>query len=275
MTMRTATTSLAFRPVKVLALYDIHGNSDALDAVLADSRAAHPDLVVIGGDAVPGAFAVQTLARLDSLGVPVRWIRGNGEREVAEAANGGAVADEDIPGRTAAITASEIGADRARSLGELPLTLELDGVLFCHASPRRDSEMLTRLSSVERWADALTRTAAALVVAGHTHQQDDRVVGGVRFVNAGRVGQPYEGDGAARWLWLADGVPELRSTKYDAVRAGRRILATSWPDRESVKAALIEPIDPRVVTEEFEDIARTSWASRVHPDSPPALLDSH
>ncbi len=242
--------------MKVLALYDIHGNSDALDAVLADSRAADPDLVVVGGDAVPGAFAVQTLARLDSLGAPVRWIRGNGEREVAEATSGTPVADEDIPGRTAAITAGEIGTDRARSLGRLPPTLELDGVLFCHASPRRDDEILTRLSSTDRWSAALAGVGAALVVAGHTHQQDDRVVGGVRFVNAGSVGQPCEGDGAARWLWLADGVPELRCTEYDAVRAGRRLLAAGWPDVESVEAALIEPIDPLVVTQEFEGIAR-------------------
>ena len=111
--------------------------------------------------------------------------------------------------RTATITATEIGADHARALGELPLTLELDGVLFCHASPRRDDEMLTRLSPSERWADALGGVDAALVVAGHTHQQDDRVVGKVRFINAGSVGLPYEGDGAARWLWVADGVPEL------------------------------------------------------------------
>jgi Icc-related predicted phosphoesterase len=43
--------------VNVLALYDIHGNVDALDAVLVDPRAAHPDVVVVGGDAVPGPFA--------------------------------------------------------------------------------------------------------------------------------------------------------------------------------------------------------------------------
>jgi hypothetical protein len=44
----------------------------------------------------------------------------------------------------------------------------------------------------------------------------------VRFVNAGSVGLPYEGDGAARWLWVSDGVPELRQTAYDAVAAGAR-----------------------------------------------------
>jgi hypothetical protein len=52
----------------------------------------------------------------------------------------------------------------------LPLTVELDGVLFCHASARRDDEILTRLSSPERWADALGGVESALVAAGHTHQ---------------------------------------------------------------------------------------------------------
>lgn len=238
--------------MKVLALYDIHGNVDALEAVRADPRAADPDVVVVGGDAVPGPFARATLARLQALSVPVRWIRGNGEREVADAVGGSATTDDDLAARTAAITATEIGDDQARALGELPLTIELDGVLFCHASPRRDDEMLTRLSSPERWTDALEGVDAALVVAGHTHQQDDRIVGAVRFVNAGSVGLPYEGDGAARWLWVADGVPELRHTAYDAACAGARILAAGWPDGRSVEAALVEPVEPIVVTRMFE-----------------------
>jgi predicted phosphodiesterase len=241
--------------VDVLVLYDIHANVDALDAVLADPRAADPGVVVVGGDAVPGPFARETLDRLEALSVPVRWIRGNGEREVAEMVGAPAPPDDDLAARTAAITAAELGDAQARSLGELPLTLELDGVLYCHASPRRDDEMLTRLSSEERWADALGGVDAGLVVAGHTHQQDDRVVGGVRFINAGSVGLPYEGDGAARWLWVADGVPDLRTTAYDAAGAGHRILAAGWPDERSVGAALVEPVEPIVVTKIFEDLA--------------------
>jgi predicted phosphodiesterase len=242
--------------VNVLALYDIHGNVDALEAVLADPRAADPDVVVVGGDAVPGPFADATLARLETLSVPVRWIRGNGEREVAEAVGAPTPrADDDLAARTAAITAVEIGDDHARALGQLPLTLALDGVLFCHASPRRDDEMLTRLSSIERWTDALERVDATLVVAGHTHQQDDRVVGAVRFVNAGSVGLPYEGDGAARWLWVAGGVPDLRHTAYDAAGAGARMLAAGWPDERSVAAALVKPVEPIVVTRIFEGLA--------------------
>jgi predicted phosphodiesterase len=239
--------------VDVLALYDIHGNVDALEAVLADPRAKDPDLVVAGGDAVPGPFARATLARLEAL--PVRWIRGNGEREVAEAVGAPAPADDDLAARTAAITAAELGGARARELGRLPLTVELDGVLYCHASPRRDDEMLTRLSSDDRWADALGGVEAAVVVGGHTHQQDDRVVGGGRFLNAGSVGLPYEGDGAARWLWVSDGVPELRRTSYDAAGTGARILAAGWPDERSVNAALIDPVEAIVVTRLFEDLA--------------------
>jgi putative phosphoesterase len=232
--------------MKVLALYDIHGNREALDAVLADPRAAAPDAVVVGGDAVPGAFAAETLERLDALEPPARWLRGNGEREVGE------VAPETPEAR---LSAAAIGPERARALAALPLTVELDGVLYCHASPRRDDEMLTRLSSEERWAAALAGVGAPLVVGGHTHQQDDRAVGAVRFVNAGSVGLPYEGDGAARWLWVEDGVPELRQTVFDHVGSGTRILASGWPDEQSTQAALVEPMEAILITRLFEERA--------------------
>jgi hypothetical protein len=67
---------------------------------------------------------------------------------------------------------------------------------------------------------------------------------------------PYEGDGAARWLWVADGVPDLRRTGYDAAAAGRRILEAGWPDERSIGASLIEPVEPSVVTDLFERLAR-------------------
>jgi putative phosphoesterase len=237
--------------VKILALYDIHGNSDALAAVLSDPRAAQPDAVVIGGDAVPGPRALATLDRLQAITEPVHWLRGNGEREVAEITGTDPGADE-MAARTAAITADEIGGQRAQALMALPLTLELDGILFCHASPRRDDEMLTRISTRDRWNAALGSVDANLVVGGHTHPPDDRVVAGRRFVNAGSVGLPYEGDGAARWLWIDDGTPELRHTAYDAADAGTRFLASGWPDERSVRAALIEPVEAIVVTRIFE-----------------------
>ena len=235
--------------MRILALYDIHGNADALEAVLADPRAAEPDAIVVGGDTAPGPFAREALDRREALSVPLHWVRGNGERETADAAAGDPIDETD------ALSAAALGAERSRRLGELPLTVSVDGVLFCHATPADDMEILTRISSAERWAAALRGVGERLVVAGHTHQQDDRVVDGVRFVNAGSVGLPYEGDGAARWLWVADGVPELRATAYDAAAAGARMLAAGWPDERSVGAALLDPIAPEVITQLFEERA--------------------
>ncbi len=217
--------------MRILALYDIHGNLDALEAVLTDARGAQPDAIVIGGDVVPGAEAAAVFERLHALEGEVHWVRGNGEREAAAAGQGPSF------------------------LGDLPLTVTVDGVLFCHASPRRDDEMLTRISPPERWSEALAGVAASLVVAGHTHQQDDRTVDGVRFVNAGSVGLPYEGCADAHWLWIQDGVPELRRTAYDAAAAGRRMRDMDAALAESVDASLIEPVDPMVITRMFEDSA--------------------
>ena len=243
--------------VKVLALYDIHGNSDALGAVLADPRAAACDAIVVGGDAVPGPFARAVLDRIDALTVPVHYLRGNGERETAEAVEANTPpADDDLAAVTAAITAAEVGPDHARALGELPLIIRLDGVLYCHATPRADDEMVTRVSAPERYAEVFADVDTPVVVAGHTHQQDDRMVGPLRVVNAGSVGLPYEGDGAARWLWVVDGVPELRTTPYDAVAAGTRMLAAGWPDERSVRGALVDPVTPSVLTDLFEQLVR-------------------
>jgi putative phosphoesterase len=243
--------------VDVLVLYDIHGNVDALDAVLADPRAAGADAVVVGGDTVPGPFPAATLDRLEALDRPVHWVRGNGERETAAAVDAPEPpARDDAAAIAAAWTAQELGDARARALGEHPLTVTLDGVLYCHATPRADDEMVTVASPDTRYAEVLAGVDAPLVVAGHTHQQHDRTVGGVRFVNAGSVGLPYEGDGAARWLRVVDGVPKLRITTYDAAAAGARMLGAGWPDERSVLAALIDPVSPTVVTDLFERLAR-------------------
>ena len=241
--------------MRVLALYDIHGNAAALDAVLADLRAADVDAVVIGGDAVSGPQPVDVLARLDALPATAVWIRGNSERELSEVSPASIGVDASMPVQVAALTLEALGYERAQRLAALPLTAELDGVLYCHATPRRDDEILTRSSPDERYEAALAGVGARTVVAGHTHQQDDRRVGGWRFVNAGSVGFPYEGDPAARWLLVQNGEPVLMSTRYDVEAAVAAIRASGFPAEDMLAMALAEPADPISITAMLESTA--------------------
>ena len=99
-----------------------------------------------------------------------------------------------------------------------PLTVELDGVLYCHASPKNDMRpILTDASPPERFEKRSTDVDARLVVAGHTHMQFRRD----RLVNAGSVGWADEDDVAAFWAIVSDDV-EFRRTPFDVERAARR-----------------------------------------------------
>src|SRR5207244_4559481 len=65
--------------MRVAALYDIHGNLPALEAVLQDIRQANVGQIVVGGDVVPGPMPRETLTRLLDLDLPTHFIYGNGE----------------------------------------------------------------------------------------------------------------------------------------------------------------------------------------------------
>ena len=74
--------------MRIAALYDIHGNLPALEAVLSDVRGMDVELVMVGGDVLPGPMPVESLDRLRDLDLPVGYLRGNGERETLAAVDG-------------------------------------------------------------------------------------------------------------------------------------------------------------------------------------------
>jgi diadenosine tetraphosphatase ApaH/serine/threonine PP2A family protein phosphatase len=145
----------------------------------------------------------ETLEVLAGLGERAVWVHGNCEREMVTAFNGG-----DVPGPNgaqAAASAALVGSRHRDLLDRLPLTVTLDidrlgATLFCHASPRRDDEMLLAGSPPRRWQAALSvpDTDLQTVVCGHTHMQFDRLAVGRRVVNPGSVGMPY-GPPGAHW----------------------------------------------------------------------------
>jgi putative phosphoesterase len=204
--------------MRVAALYDVHGNLPALEAVLADSRCASADAIVCGGDLVVGPYPVECLDALEALRDRVRFIRGNCDREAVEAPEDGEL------GAAARWCHERLGAERVTRVARWPLTVELEvsglgDVLFCHATPTSDLPILTRVTPEEDVVRELADPDADVVVCGHTHVQYDRRAGRYRIVNAGSVGMPYEGSSDARWAMLGDEGLELVTTAYDAEAA--------------------------------------------------------
>jgi putative phosphoesterase len=249
--------------VTIAALDDIHGNLPALEAVLADPAFARADAVVIGGDVAAGPLPAEVLDRLAGLELPVRWVRGNADREVVASFDRGdtdASAHPDDPvARVDAYAAGRISRAQRDLLAGFEDVVSLDGALFCHGSPRDDNEIITALTPPERLAPMLEGVPEALVVCGHTHHQFDLRAGQQRVVNAGSVGMPYQGDAAAFWLLVEDGEPEFRRTEIDVDAVAAAIRASDYPDAEDlIETCLLEPVEAEAVARLFEDRAQSA-----------------
>jgi len=245
--------------VRVAVLADIHGNLPALRAVLHELDRDEFDAIVIAGDVVGGPLVHETLESLAARREPTRWIRGNCEREAVAVFDGAPVSDGPA-GRAAAWSAQALDGRWRDELAAWPVSLGLDDVCFCHGSPRRDDEIITRATPDAVLLEVLSDVAAPLIVGGHTHQQMIRNVGGiVTYANAGSVGMPYEGRPGAFWMGIDDGVPELRETGYDLEAAVEELRASGFPDvEEQLAESLLNPADPEDVTAFFERGARRS-----------------
>ena len=246
------------RAARVAALYDVHGNLPALEAVLAQVEREDVDLIVVGGDVAWGPLPDETVRRLRALGERAVFVRGNADREVGHRFDVAHGLDEP----TAAINmwcADRLTHEEREWLRTLDDTTQvtvesLGRVLFCHGSPRADDESLTVETPSERLRAALQGVDAHAVVCGHTHMQFDLVHDGIRVVNAGSVGLPYQGRAGAYWALLAADV-DLRRTEYDVREAVARFRAGECPFVEQAFVdPLLDPPPPHEVARHFESL---------------------
>jgi predicted phosphodiesterase len=243
--------------MRVAALYDIHGNLPALEAVLADVG-IRADRLVVGGDFIWGPFPGETVDVIRELGDRAVVIAGNSEREVIERLD---LTGQLPPHLVAPVrwTAERLSADQLEFIAGLPKTaaLEIEALgptLFCHATPRNDEELVTRQTPDEALADALEGVEQRLVVCGHTHMQFDRTISARRIVNPGSVGMPYERRPAAYWAFLGPGV-RLQRTTYDVELAVQRMRAVGFP-YERLAETLLSPPSQEAMIEQFEEQRR-------------------
>ena len=242
--------------MRVAALYDIHGNLPALEAVLREIHEEKVDQVVVGGDVVPGPMPRESLRLLLDLNLPVKFIHGNGELAMLAQMNAtdedsvtywGTTSGNPLPEEFRPIyrwTVKQLQPDFKPVLASWPktLVLEIPGlgiVMFCHSTPRSETEIFTRLTPEDRLLPLFERLQVSMVVCGHTHMQFDRMVGRTRVVNAGSVGEPFGAPGA-HWLLLEPGV-QLRRTQYDLTKAAEQIRKTEYPNAEDFVKDLIHP----------------------------------
>ena len=205
--------------MRVAALYDIHGNLPALDAVLAEVRRERVDLILVGGDVVVGAASGDVVRRLVALDLPARFISGNCERVVLAEIAGGDITEVPEPYRDdIRRAAADLDGLCRRAIASWPGTceVEIDGIgraFFCHATARNDREIFNDATPDDEVSPMFAGVTAPLIVCGHTHVQFDRSVAGKRIVNAGSVGMPFAPPPGAHWLLLGPNV-ELRQTAY-------------------------------------------------------------
>jgi putative phosphoesterase len=218
--------------MRIAVLNDIHGNLPAFEAVMNEVRRERVDQIVAGGDVVVGPMSREVLDVLLAFDIPVRFVYGNCETAVLQQMDGKMPAKVPEPYRPQIVWTAEQLRPRRATLEAWPktITVDIDGlgdVLFCHATPRNEDEIVTQATPEESVRLVLKGVAADAVVCGHTHMQYDRIIGSVRMMNAGSVGMPF-GDAGADWLLLGPDV-QLRHTNYDLSAAADRVRATGYP----------------------------------------------
>jgi len=218
---------------------DIHGNSAALKAVLADleEKGGADHLLNLGDLAVFGPDPSGVISMLEAH-QPVIQIRGNTDRYLIEEQYPGKPNGNDWQSEVLASfpwTARQLGQDGLAYLAQLPVQrrLKLDRehtILAVHGSPRSDEENI-KPDTPDSELSAMMRSGGDfnLLLCAHTHVPVDRMVNGRRVLNVGSVGLPFDGDPRASYAFIrlqpgGQYHVEMRRVSYDV----EAVIAYLW-----------------------------------------------
>lgn len=224
--------------MRTAIISDLHGNLEALEAVLVSIRAEGVDRVVCLGDIVgygadPGACIDRVRAVCDFA------VLGNHDA---------AAVDVSMTERFSSHAAEAIRWTRAQLSNEhlqylrgLPLThLEPDQI-FVHASPLEPSTWNYVFDAIDA-REALSAFERGICFIGHTHTpalfRDRKATGPLRrderaIINVGSVGQPRDGDREASYGIFDDEAWTYRNLRvpYDIETAAKKIRESGLPSR--------------------------------------------
>lgn len=248
------------KTMTLAALYDIHGNLPALVAVLNELTKIKPDLVIIGGDVLLGPLPKQCIELLENCPFQVQYIKGNCDDAVLDHIDN--KPPQNLPEKVIddiRWTAQQLDNSQIESIRNWSkiLNFELDPIgkiLFCHATPRNNIEIFTKLTPTEKLLPVFEKTGADVVICGHTHMQFDINVGEARILNAGSVGMPFA-DPGAYWLLIDGSEIQLKQTEYDYKRAADLISKSNYPFAEDfAENNVLNPPMEALMLERFRNV---------------------
>ncbi|WIG60934.1 MAG: hypothetical protein OJF49_003682 [Ktedonobacterales bacterium] len=218
-------------------LADLHGNLQALDAVLADLERVRPDRIVVAGDFVNrGPQSRAVLERIAPYSFPA--ISGNHDTWLASLAQGVNLPDAwETPWWTPVRRAAgELTPEWVAWIESLPptLRLELPGaepVRIVHGSPRHSREGMGRMQTDAQLADALAGVTERTVIGAHIHYPYERSVQGTHVVVVGATGCPFNGDVNAQYgLFTWDNTEAQWRFEHRSVPYDHQPLYAAWRD---------------------------------------------
>jgi len=227
----------AAAPVKLVVVSDVHGNLDALDAVLEDARKRGAGAIVNLGDMVgTGAYPEEVVRKLSD--DRVLSVAGNFDIKVLEFSRASQRPKvRSVKGAIVAAAARDLSEDSLNFISSLPpeLRLEVRGkrLLMVHASPADPDEHLGPETPEERLLELGRIADADIVLVGHSHRPFVRQAGGVLFANPGSVGRPGDHDPRASYAILdtKDFSVEVHRVEYDVEAAVKALLEKGLPEK--------------------------------------------
>jgi putative phosphoesterase len=221
--------------VKVLIIADVHGNLEALKAVLADPH----DALICLGDMVgygpePGPCVRRILDQAEIV------LRGNHDHALATgAAPGCPPSFQWLAEATAQLGAGQVSTTERVALGELPLRAShtIDGIddHLVHAAPTDPMYRYLEPTS-DGWVREVREIGPEVLLVGHSHIQFRHHVAGRTIVSPGSVGQPRQGDPRAAYMVIEDGTFSFCRVAY---RVERTVAALERSGIETAAAAFL------------------------------------
>lgn len=207
--------------MRIALLADIHGNTIALDAVLADiaAQGGVEGYWLLGDYCAMGPDPVGVLERISKL-PNAHYIYGNTDHYLTHNVRPGPT-PQDVLANTALLPrfaemlqsfswsqGAVTGGGWLPWLTAVPLEVRLtlpDGtrVLLVHASPgSADDDRLWPNRQDEELKTVVATSEADLICVGHTHWVIDRTVAGVRILNPSSISDPMMPDLKAGYMLL-------------------------------------------------------------------------